>query len=70
MNAPVVVGGCLVSPGDLVIGDDDGLAVLSSSTARHRIADAKAKLALEAQWVAGLELGAAVQTLFNLPPPS
>jgi regulator of RNase E activity RraA len=69
VNGAVVIGGCLVNPGDLVIGDDDGLAVLSSSIARDRIGDAETKLAREAQWVAGLESGTAVQTIFNLPLP-
>jgi regulator of RNase E activity RraA len=69
VNGAVVIGGCLVNPGDLVIGDNDGLAVLSPSFVRDRIGDAEAKLAREAQWVAGLESGAAVQTIFNLPHP-
>jgi 4-hydroxy-4-methyl-2-oxoglutarate aldolase len=28
INGPVQVGGCLVRPGDIVIGDDDGIAVV------------------------------------------
>ena len=39
VNLPVVVGGRLVTPGDLVIGDDDGLVALSPSAVRSRIMD-------------------------------
>jgi 4-hydroxy-4-methyl-2-oxoglutarate aldolase len=70
VNGPVVIGGCSVEPGDLVIGDDDGLAVLSPSTVRDRIADAEARLAREAQWIAGLETGAKTADVFDLPPAS
>ena len=33
VNAPVTIGGCPVSPGDLIIGDDDGLAALTPAQA-------------------------------------
>ena len=54
VNLPVVIGGCLVSPGDLVIGDDDGLVSLSPLIVRTRIADAEAKLARETGWISAL----------------
>ena len=41
VNAPVVIGGQLVGPGDLVIGDDDGVVALSLDTVRSRIGDAE-----------------------------
>jgi 4-hydroxy-4-methyl-2-oxoglutarate aldolase len=67
VNVPVVVGGLLVSPGDLVIGDDDGLVALSPAAVRARIADAEAKLALEAEWEASLSGGRSVRETFSLP---
>ena len=67
VNVPVVVGGQLVSPGDLVIGDDDGLVALSPAAVRARIADAEAKLALEAEWEASLSGGRSVRETFSLP---
>ncbi len=69
VNMPVVVGGCLVSPGDLIIGDDDGLTVLSSAVVRLRIADAEAKLAREAEWEARLAGGRSMQETFSLDAP-
>ena len=68
VNLPVVVGGCLVSPGDLVIGDDDGLVALSPAAIRDRIGGAEAKLALEAEWEASLAGGRSVLETFGLAP--
>jgi regulator of RNase E activity RraA len=66
VNRPVVVGGRLVSPGDLVIGDDDGLVALGPSTVRDRIGDAEAKLVREAEWEASLAAGRSVRETFGL----
>jgi regulator of RNase E activity RraA len=66
VNLPVVIGGRLVTPGDLVIGDDDGLAALSPATVRTRIADAEARLAREAGWEANLSAGRSVRETFGL----
>ena len=68
VNVPVTIGSRLVTPGDLVIGDDDGLVALSPATVRSRIRDAKAKLALEAEWIAGLAGGRSVVETFGLSP--
>jgi 4-hydroxy-4-methyl-2-oxoglutarate aldolase len=57
VNLPVVIGGRLVSPGDLVIGDDDGLVALSPATLRARIAD---------DWQASLAAGRSVRETFGL----
>jgi regulator of RNase E activity RraA len=66
VNLPVVIGGRLVSPGDLVIGDADGLVALSPTTVRTRIADAEARLAREAGWQASLAAGRSVRETFGL----
>ena len=68
VNAPVLIGGRHVTPGDLVMGDDDGLVVLSPTLVRSRIGDAEAKLAREAEWIAGLAGGRSVQQTFGLAP--
>jgi regulator of RNase E activity RraA len=68
VNAPVTIGGRLVTPGDLVIGDDDGLVALSPSAVRERIRDAQAKLAREAEWIESLAAGRSVVQTFGLSP--
>jgi 4-hydroxy-4-methyl-2-oxoglutarate aldolase len=68
VNLPVVIGGRLVAPGDLVIGDDDGLVALAPSTVRAGIGDAEARLAREAGWQASLADGRSVHETFGLPP--
>lgn len=53
LNQPIVVGGELVSPGDLIIGDDDGVCVVPAA----RIAEtAEASLAREQKEVRFREL--------------
>ena len=66
VNVPVVIGGTLVSPGDLILGDDDGLIALSPENVRIRLAAAQAKVAKEAEWIAGLEAGRSVAQVFGL----
>jgi len=68
VNLPVVIGGCLVSPGDLVLGDDDGLVSLTPMVVRTRIADAEAKLARETGWISALAAGTSAVEVFGLAP--
>jgi regulator of RNase E activity RraA len=68
INRPVVIGGRLVTPGDLVIGDDDGLVALSPASVRSRIADAEAKLVREAGWIESLTGGRSALETFGLAP--
>ena len=68
VQSPVTIGDRLVTPGDLVIGDDDGLVALSPATVCARIDDAKAKLALEAEWIEALASGRPVAQTFGLSP--
>lgn len=69
VNAPVVIGGRLVTPGDLIIGDDDGLVALGPDAIRSRIGDAEAKLALETQWETKLQAGTPAREIFGLEAP-
>jgi regulator of RNase E activity RraA len=68
INAPVTIGGRKVMPGDLVIGDDDGLVALSPETVRTRIRDAEARLAREAGWIDSLAAGRSVVETFGVAP--
>lgn len=68
VNVTVMIGGRLVSPGDLLIGDDDGVAALSSADIRGYIDAAEAKLMREAAWQASLAGGQSVVEAIGLPP--
>ena len=67
VNGPVSIGGCTVAPGDLVIGDGDGLVALAPAALAGLIDAAEAKLALEADWRARLAAGDAIGAIFGLP---
>lgn len=66
VGEPVVVGGCTVRPGDLVLGDDDGVVALAPDFVRDRIGDAEARLAREAGWVQALSAGRGIRATFGL----
>jgi regulator of RNase E activity RraA len=66
VNAAVTIGGRLVSPGDLIIGDDDGLAALAPDAIRSYIAAAEAKQAREAEWLASFAEGRSAAEIFGL----
>jgi 4-hydroxy-4-methyl-2-oxoglutarate aldolase len=69
VNVPVTVGGLTVHPGDVVIGDDDGLAALTPTRAKEFIVDAEAKLVLEAEWQKKLATGHTIAQTFGLDGP-
>ena len=66
VNGTVVIGGCPVAPGDLVIGDGDGLVALSPADLARLIDKAEAKLVLEAEWTARLAAGEDPRAIFGL----
>jgi 4-hydroxy-4-methyl-2-oxoglutarate aldolase len=66
VNGTVKIGGRSIAPGDLVIGDDDGLVALGQDMIRTLIEPAEAKLALEEGWIASLSSGISVVETFGL----
>lgn len=66
VNVPVTIGGCRVSPGDIIIGDDDGLAALTPGHLLDLIGPAEAKLVLEAEWTRRLAADEPIARIFNL----
>jgi regulator of RNase E activity RraA len=68
VNGEVVIGGLRINPGDLIIGDDDGLAALNPEFVRSLIGAAETKLALESAWQADLAAGRSVAATFGLTP--
>ena len=67
VNAPIVLGGVRVEPGDLVMGDDDGLVVIRPEEARARLAEAQAMVQAEVDWEARLRKGEPQLEIFGIP---
>jgi len=57
INHPVVVGGVTVHPGDLILGDDDGIVVVPQSKLAQVLEKARAREANEAAVMRRLEQG-------------
>ena len=66
VNRPVTIGGLSITPGDLILGDDDGLAALPINRLALLIDAAEAKIRLEADWTRKLASGIPVEDIFGL----
>jgi regulator of RNase E activity RraA len=67
VNCTVNFGGRQIAPGDIVIGDDDGLVSLTPQEALDMIEAAEQKLALERQWRQRLAAGMTVAEALAIP---
>ena len=65
VNDTISIAGCEVRPGELIIGDSDGLVVLSEDELRIHIDAAEARLDQEATWARRLASGETVRTVFG-----
>lgn len=65
----VRIGKVTVNPGDLILGDDDGLVALSKEAAKRRIQDAIGRIEQENGWVDGLADGQSATSVFGLSDP-
>lgn len=68
VNEPVVFGGIPVAPGDLVLGDDDGLVVIPAGELTASLPSAEAMVRAELGWEARLASGETTLEVFNVPP--
>jgi 4-hydroxy-4-methyl-2-oxoglutarate aldolase len=57
VNVPVVLGGLVVQPGDVVCADDDGVVVVPCGDAEWALAQSTARIAKEEQTRARLAAG-------------
>ena len=57
INVPIAIDGMVIAPGDLVIGDGDGLLCVPFDQVETLLAAARAKQEVEARMVADIEAG-------------
>jgi 4-hydroxy-4-methyl-2-oxoglutarate aldolase len=65
INVPVPVGDVVVSPGDLVLGDTDGVVVIPRTKVEEAIAASKAREAREADLMAKLKTGRSTVEIYG-----
>ena len=65
-NLAVTIGGKCIAPGDLIIGDDDGIAVLRPEQLEGAIDAVEGKLAKEEVWIQRLADGHTAKQTFEL----
>jgi 4-hydroxy-4-methyl-2-oxoglutarate aldolase len=65
-NFPVVVGGVLVEPGDIVVGDDDGLVVAAPGRLADALPLAEEIERAERELVGGMGAGRSLHAMTNL----
>lgn len=60
INTTVSCGGVVVEPGDIVVGDEDGVVVVPRAEAESMIAKVRERIAKEAEWLKIVENGGTV----------
>ncbi|MBK1865735.1 RraA family protein [Aestuariivirga sp. YIM B02566] len=67
VNGRIVLGGTAVAPGDIILGDNDGLAAIPAGEASTLLTTAQARVQMEEQWVAQLASGGTLVSTFAVP---
>jgi len=63
----IVLGGTKVSPGDIVLGDNDGLVLIPLASAKEHLATAQERAGMEAERIAQLEAGGSLVRTLAVP---
>ena len=69
VNVPIQCGGVAVNPGDLVIGDDDGVVVVAQAQLPGLYERCAARIEKERDIIRRIDEGATTVELQGLPPP-
>ncbi|MDQ3549378.1 MAG: RraA family protein [Chloroflexota bacterium] len=57
INTPIVCGGVIVNPGDIIVGDEDGAVVVRKEEAEAVLARTHARMELEKNWFEAIAHG-------------
>lgn len=63
----ILLGGVIVRPGDIILGDNDGIAVIPLARASGMLEQARMRICMEARWSAALESGATLREALAVP---
>ena len=66
INVPIKCGGVAISPGDFVVGDDDGVVIVPKHATKGVLIDAKIRVKTEEKWLKGLEEGRTTSEVLGL----
>lgn len=69
INGAIQCGGCPVSPGDIIVGDDDGVAVVPRDIQADLLVRCKERLAAEQRIREQIEAGVSTVDILKLPGP-
>ena len=70
LDGPVSCSGCVLRPGDLVLGDDDGVAIVPLERQAEVLAAARQKIAQEEEAFRRLTEGESLADQFGVPEPT
>lgn len=65
INEPIQCGGVPVDPGDIIIGDDDGVVVIPQRIAQEVLERSKKRLEMEKEWMQKLNRGLSTVEIFG-----
>ena len=68
VNLPILFGEVMVSPGDLVLGDDDGIVIVARKDLEKVLAASRKRVENEVQKAAALKSGTSSMELNKLEP--
>lgn len=66
VNIPITCGGVEVRPGDIIVGDDDGVVVVPQAKASEVIKLCEQRLAMEKEWFKRLDKGESTADIVGL----